>query len=132
MSELPVRARLSIALLACNEAANIRRTLESVVWADEIVLLDSGSTDATVAIAEELGARVIYEPWKGYGPQMNSAIDKCTSPWVFSLDADEVLTPELQAEIKQLLAGVPKLIKLPFDKALYAVATDKFGATVPP
>ncbi len=101
-------AKLSIALIACNEAANIHRTLESVVWADEIVLIDSGSTDETVAIAESFGARVIYEPWKGYGGQMNSAIDKCTSPWVFSLDADEVLTPELSEQIRLLLAGNPK------------------------
>lgn len=101
-------ARVSIALIACNEAANIRRTLESVAWADEIILVDSGSTDETVAIAESFGARVFYEPWKGYGGQMNSALDKCTSPWLFSLDADEVLTPELSAEIRLLLAGEPK------------------------
>ena len=97
--------KISIAILAHNEAANIRRTLESVAWADELVLVDSGSTDETVAIAREFGANVFTEPWKGYGGQMNSAIDKCTGPWVFSLDADEVLTPELQAEIKTLLAG---------------------------
>jgi glycosyltransferase involved in cell wall biosynthesis len=100
--------KISIAILAYNEAANIRRTLESVAWADELVLVDSGSTDETVAIAQEFGARVFCEPWKGYGPQMNSAIDKCTSPWIFSLDADEVVTPELSAEIQALLAGQPK------------------------
>jgi glycosyltransferase involved in cell wall biosynthesis len=100
--------KLSIAILACNEAANLRRTLPSVAWADELVLVDSGSTDDTVAIAKEFGAKVFIEPWKGYGPQMNSAIDKCTSPWVFSLDADEELTPQLQAEIRALLKGEPK------------------------
>jgi glycosyltransferase involved in cell wall biosynthesis len=99
--------KISIAILAHNEAANIRRTLESVAWADELVLVDSGSTDETVAIAREFGANVFTEPWKGYGAQMNSAIDKCAGPWVFSLDADEVLTPELQAEIQSLLAGNP-------------------------
>src|ERR1700679_3857749 len=97
--------KLSIAMLAHNEAANIRRTLESVAWADELVLVDSGSTDGTIAIAQEFGAKVFSEPWKGYGPQMNSSIDKCTSPWAFSLDAHEVLTPELQAAIRRLLAG---------------------------
>jgi len=100
--------KLSIAILACNEAANLRRTLPSVAWADELILVDSGSTDETVAIAQEFGAKVFVEPWKGYGPQMNSAIDKCTSPWVFSLDADEELTPELQSEIQALLKGEPK------------------------
>jgi glycosyltransferase involved in cell wall biosynthesis len=99
--------KISIAILAHNEAANIRRTLESVAWADELVLVDSGSTDETVAIAREFGATVFVEPWKGYGGQMNSAIDKCAGPWVFSLDADEVLTLELQAEIQSLLAGNP-------------------------
>jgi glycosyltransferase involved in cell wall biosynthesis len=101
-------AKLSIALLAHNEAANLRRTLQSVEWADEVILVDSGSTDETVAIALEFGAKVFHESWKGYGAQMNSAIDKCTFPWVFSLDADEVLTPGLQSEIQTLLAGAPQ------------------------
>lgn len=100
--------KISIAILACNEAANLRRTLPSVAWADELILVDSGSTDDTVSIAEGFGAKVFSETWKGYGAQMNSAIDKCTSEWVFSLDADEVLTPELQAEIQALLKGEPK------------------------
>jgi glycosyltransferase involved in cell wall biosynthesis len=101
------RAKLSIALVAMNEAANIVRTLESIAWADEIILVDSGSTDDTVAIAQRYKAKVYFEPWKGYGGQMNSAIDKCTSPWVFSLDADEVMTPQLAEEIRALLAGSP-------------------------
>lgn len=100
--------KLSVAIVAHNEAANLGRTLESVAWAGEIVLVDSGSTDETVEIARSYGAQVYYEPWKGYGPQVNSAIDKCTSPWVLSLDADEVLTPELQLEIQELLAGNPE------------------------
>ncbi len=100
--------KLSIAILTHNEAANIERTLESVAWADELVVVDSGSTDNTVEIARRYNARIFVEPWKGYGGQMNSAIDKCTSPWVFSLDADEVLTPELSAEIRELLGGEPK------------------------
>ena len=101
---------ISIAILAHNEAANLRRTLESVRWADELVLVDSGSTDETVEIALEFGAKVFHEAWKGYGPQMNSAIDKCSCEWVFSLDADEVMTPELQAEIPQLIKGEPKFV----------------------
>jgi glycosyltransferase involved in cell wall biosynthesis len=100
--------KLSIAILTCNEAANIARTLESVAWADEVVVVDSGSTDETLEIARRYSAHIYIEPWKGYGGQMNSAIDKCTSEWVFSLDADEVFTPELSWEIRSLLAEGPK------------------------
>jgi glycosyltransferase involved in cell wall biosynthesis len=99
--------KISFAILTFNEAANLGRTLESVAWADELVVVDSGSTDDTLAIAKRFNARIYVEPWKGYGGQMNSALDKCTSPWVFSLDADEVLTPELILEIRTLLAGNP-------------------------
>ena len=100
--------KISFAILTFNEAANLGRTLESAAWADELVVVDSGSTDDTLAIAKRFNARIYVEPWKGYGGQMNSAIDKCTSPWVFSLDADEVLTPELTREIQSLLAGNPE------------------------
>ncbi len=100
--------KLSVAIVAANESAHLGRTLESVAWAEEIVVLDSGSTDDTVEIAKRHGAKVYFEAWRGYGPGVNSAIDKCTSPWVLSLDADEVLTPELQLEIQGLLAGQPE------------------------
>jgi glycosyltransferase involved in cell wall biosynthesis len=91
---------ISIAMVACNEAATLRRVLQSVAWADEIVLVDSGSTDDTIAIALEFNAHVYSEPWKGYGGQVNSAIDKCSCEWIFSLDADEVVSPELAKEIR--------------------------------
>ena len=100
--------KLSIAILTFNEAANIRRTLESVAWADELVVVDSGSTDETLAIARQFGTKIYVESWKGYGAQVNSALDKCTSPWMFILDADEVMTPELVGEIRSLLAGQPE------------------------
>jgi glycosyltransferase involved in cell wall biosynthesis len=100
--------KLSVAIPTFNEAANLGRTLESVAWADEIIVVDSGSTDETLAIAQRFNAHIYVEPWKGYGGQVNSALDKCTSPWLFSLDADEVLTPELIREIQVLLAGQPK------------------------
>ena len=98
---------LSVAIVAHNEADNLRRTLESVAWADEIVLVDSGSTDRTVEIAREYGARVFFEPWRGYGGQVNAALDRCVHPWILNLDADEVVTPELAFEIRTLLAGSP-------------------------
>jgi len=100
--------KLSVAIPTFNEAANLGRTLESVAWADEIIVVDSGSTDETLAIAQRFNARIYVEPWKGYGGQVNSALDKCTSPWLFSLDADEVMTPELVREIQSLLAGQPE------------------------
>ena len=101
-------ARISVPIVACNEAANLRRTLSSVAWVDEIVVVDSGSTDETLEIAAEFGATIFVEPWKGYGPQVNSAIDKCTGEWILALDADEALTPELEAEIRALLTGEPQ------------------------
>jgi glycosyltransferase involved in cell wall biosynthesis len=86
---------LSVAIITKNEEANIRRTLESVKWADEIVVVDSGSTDRTCDIAREYGAKVFIEQWKGFAKQKNSAIEKCTSDWILSLDADEEVEPAL-------------------------------------
>ena len=80
---------LSIAIVALNEEANLGRVLESVRWADEIVVVDSGSTDRTCDIAREYGARVIVEPWRGYTGQKTYALELCTKDWVLSLDADE-------------------------------------------
>jgi glycosyltransferase involved in cell wall biosynthesis len=100
--------RISVPIVALNEAANLRRTLASVAWVDEIVVLDSGSTDETLEIAREFNARIFVEPWRGYGPGVNSAIDKCTGDWILNLDADEEVTPELRAEIQSLLSASPK------------------------
>src|SRR5580658_10211853 len=97
------RSTLSVAIITLNEAENLPRTLASVAFADEIVIVDSGSTDATVEIVTRAGAKVFPEAWKGFARQKNSAIDKCASTWVLSLDADEELTPELQAEILRML-----------------------------
>jgi glycosyltransferase involved in cell wall biosynthesis len=99
---------LSVAIIARNEAKNISRTLASVAWATEIVLVDSGSTDETIEIAKSFGAKIHHESWKGYGPQVNSALDKCNCDWILNLDADEWLTPELEREIKELLSGEPQ------------------------
>ncbi len=105
----PPKPTLSVAIITFNEESNLPGTLASVVGiADEIVVLDSGSTDRTREIAQAAGARVFSEPWKGFGRQKNSAIAKCTSNWVLSLDADEELSTELAAEIQSLLAGHPQ------------------------
>ncbi|HZR37963.1 MAG TPA: glycosyltransferase family 2 protein [Nevskia sp.] len=96
--------RLSVVLITRNEAHNIAACLESVAWADEIVVLDSGSSDETVAICRRHGARVEISPdWPGFGPQKNRALDLAGGDWLLSLDADERVTPELRAEIEQVL-----------------------------
>jgi len=99
---------LSVVLITLNEAANLPRTLASVRWAAEIVVVDSGSTDATLEIAAGAGARVFAESWKGFAAQKNSAISHATCDWVLSLDADEEVSPELAREIQVLLAGEPE------------------------
>lgn len=98
-------ATLSIVLITLNEAANLPRTLASVQGLGEIVVVDSGSTDATVEIARRFGARVFIEEWKGFGTQKNSAIEKATGDWILSLDADEEVSQELAGEIQALLAA---------------------------
>jgi len=96
--------RLSVIVITKNEAAMIRRCLTSVSWADEIIVVDSGSTDDTIAICREFTSRVISADWPGFGAQKNRALDLATGTWVLSLDADEYLTTEAQAEIQQVLA----------------------------
>jgi glycosyltransferase involved in cell wall biosynthesis len=92
-------AKLSVIIITKSEAENIRACLESVKWADEIIVVDSGSSDATVEICRELGAKVHVHDWPGFGMQKNRALSYATNEWVFSLDADERVTPELQAQL---------------------------------
>jgi len=96
---------LSVILITKNESANIRACLESLAWADEIIVVDSGSTDDTVELARQSGARVYVHDWPGFGPQKNRALDYATCDWVFSIDADERVTPELRAELQQAMRG---------------------------
>jgi len=103
-----MHASLSIVIITLNEAANLPWTLASVRGLGEIVVVDSGSTDATVEIARQAGTRVFAEPWKGFGAQKNSAIAKTTGDWILSLDADEEVSPELAREITELLNGEPQ------------------------
>src|SRR6202046_321406 len=98
-----MRQTLSIAMIAMNEEANLPRTLESVKWADEIIVVDSGSRDRSVEIAQSFGAKTSYHAFGGHGEQKNVALGLCTSDWTLLLDADEVLTPDLQAEIRKVL-----------------------------
>lgn len=105
--EPETRQTLSVAIITLNEESNLARTLTSVQFADEVVVVDSGSTDRTLDIAREFEAKVFFEPWKGFARQKNSALEKCTGNWILSLDADEELTLELQQEIRTLLRHNP-------------------------
>jgi glycosyltransferase involved in cell wall biosynthesis len=93
---------VSVAIITKNEEDNIGDCLESVKWADEIIVVDSGSDDGTADICERYGVRLYTEPWKGFSAQKNSAIEKATNDWILSLDADERVTPELRKEITAL------------------------------
>jgi glycosyltransferase involved in cell wall biosynthesis len=94
---------LSVIIITKNEASHIGRCLESVSWADEIIVLDSGSQDDTVSICHQYTDKVYETDWPGFGVQKQRALDKATGDWVLSIDADEMVTPELRMEIEQAL-----------------------------
>jgi len=107
--------KISACLITLNEERNLPRCLKSVApLADEIVIIDSGSTDDTLKIAREFGARIVPQPWLGYVGQKNFALDQVLHPWVLSIDADEEISPELAASLARIkadsaaeLAGAP-------------------------
>ncbi len=103
---LPSPSPISVCIIAGNEAARIRCVLESVAgWTAEIiVVLNADVNDGTDKIAESFGAKVFREPWKGFGPQKNSAAAKATQAWLLNLDADEEVTPTLRREIQRVVA----------------------------
>ena len=96
---------VSVVILARNEARNIRACIDSVSWADEVVVVDSGSEDETKEIARACGARVSEIEWNGFGPAKQSGVDVAKGPWILSLDADERVTPELADEIKSAIGA---------------------------
>jgi glycosyltransferase involved in cell wall biosynthesis len=99
---------LSVFIIAVNEADRIALTINSVRdWVDEVIVIDSGSSDDTVAVAESHGARVVFNEWKGYGPQKVFGETLCRNDWLLNLDADEEITAELAQEIRTLFAGDP-------------------------
>ena len=99
------KIRLSAVIITYNEEANIVRTLDSLSWCDEIVVVDSGSGDATVALCEARGCRVVYHPFSGFGRQKQFAVAQASNDWILSVDADEVITDELRKEIMRIFAG---------------------------
>ena len=104
---------LSVIVIARNNEATLRRCLESVAWADEIVVVDSGSTDRTVEIARGFTSNVHQTPdFPGHGPQKNRALDRATRDWILSLDSDEWVTAELRSELEAAMAS-------PGDKAAF-------------
>ncbi len=94
-------------VITFNEAANIQAALESLSWADEIIVVDSDSTDNTAEIARKFTSKVIVRRWPGYVAQKNFAGEQASHDWIFSLDADERVTPELAAELKAVMARGP-------------------------
>jgi glycosyltransferase involved in cell wall biosynthesis len=96
---------LSVAIITKDEAANLPGCLKSVCFAKQIVVVDSGSSDGTLEIAMDFGCEVFNEPWKGFGPQKQAAINRCREPWVLVLDADERIPPETQAAIRAVVSG---------------------------
>lgn len=97
---------LGVAIITRNAAARLAQCLDALHFADDIVVLDNGSTDATVELARTHGARVIEQPdWPGFGPQKNRALDALATDWVLSIDADEVVSPELADSIRAALAA---------------------------
>lgn len=120
---------LSVILIAKNEADRIETCLDSVyLIADEIIVLDSGSTDQTIDIARRYTDRLYETDWPGYGPQKQRALEKAGCEWVLSIDADEALTPELRREIDETLRGNPDAVgyKLPWGVTIYG-RTLNFG-----
>jgi len=93
------KAKLSVCIVTYNEEENIRKCLESVAWAEEIIVVDSFSTDETVAICREYTDRIFQRPWPGHIEQKNFALEQATRPWVLCLDADEYLSPQATAEV---------------------------------
>jgi glycosyltransferase involved in cell wall biosynthesis len=98
---------LSVTIITLNEAANIDACLASVAWADDVLVVDSGSTDDTVARARAAGARVEVREWPGYSEQKNWAAGQARFDWILSIDADERVSPELADEIRSRLASHP-------------------------
>lgn len=98
---------LAVTIITLNEAANIEACLASVAWADDILVVDSGSTDDTVARARAAGARVVVRDWPGYSAQKNWAAGEARHDWILSVDADERVSPALAGEIRRTLEAGP-------------------------
>lgn len=95
--------KISVYIIAYNQASKIEAAINSVLWADEVIVVDSHSTDGTTELAEKLGARIVQVPFQGFGDLRNQAIAACHYDWIFSLDSDERCTPEVRDEILSII-----------------------------
>ncbi|MDQ6982198.1 MAG: glycosyltransferase family 2 protein, partial [Mariprofundus sp.] len=98
-------SKISVYIIAYNEAEKIAAAVTSVLWANEVIVVDSHSTDGTAKIAASLGASVVQADFEGFGKLRNEAIASCSHDWIFSLDSDERCTPEAATEIRQIIAA---------------------------
>lgn len=96
-------SRISVTIIVWNEEERLRAGLESVAWADEIIVVDAESTDKTVQVAREFTDKIWVRPWPGFATQKNFALEQATGEWILSLDADERVTPELGERIRRLV-----------------------------
>jgi glycosyltransferase involved in cell wall biosynthesis len=101
--------KCSVTIVTLNEAAHIAAAIDSVSWADEVLVVDCGSHDTTTEIARAKGATVLHRDWSGWIDQKNFAADRASNDWIFSLDADERVPPPLAGEIRELLSGEPPM-----------------------
>jgi glycosyltransferase involved in cell wall biosynthesis len=103
---MSVKLPISVFIIARNEADRIGVTIKSVIdWVDEVIVIDSGSEDKTVEVAESFGAKTFFNAWNGYGLQKRFGEDKCKNRWLLNIDADEEITPALADEIQQVFAA---------------------------
>lgn len=113
------RLPLSVAIITKNEEERLSGCLDSVAFAAEVVVVDCGSTDRTVAIARDCGAVVFEEPWQGFGRQKQLAIDRCRNQWILVLDADERVSLDAQAGIRKALSGAEEYLAYSFPRQNY-------------
>ncbi len=122
---------LGCAIIAYNEEKNIEKTLQGVSFCDEIVVVDSGSSDNTVQIAKKYTDKVYYQEWLGYGKQKNFAISRLNTDWVLSIDADEVVGKKLAAEIKTTIRNTKQEAFLINIQLVFMGKKLRFGGTYP-
>ena len=123
--------KCSVTIITLNEAAHIGAAIDSVAWADEVLVVDCGSADATTEIARAKGATVVHRDWSGWIDQKNFAAERAANDWIFSLDADERVTPELSAEILALLKTDPAVRGYRMPRVSYYLGRERLIPTLP-
>jgi glycosyltransferase involved in cell wall biosynthesis len=121
---------ISVTIITLNEEKNLPRAIKSVAWADEIIVVDSGSTDRTLEIAKNMGARVLENPWPGYGQQKNFAQKHASHDWVLNIDADEEVSPELARLLRENTISGPHGFSFP-RKTFYLGRWIRYGGWYP-